>query len=286
MKMNRMLAVILSAITCLAADAQRPAYNVLEKMQREAQELMQQEKFSDALVVFDRIISLTALKREEDYQTLYSRSVCKYYLGKFDEALKDIDTFMPFNPGRSTPYFFRSFLHRNLGNFGKVLDDLNQALSMNTGEQDSVELLRFRSTALMNLQRYKESVEDMKFAMKERTDPQGLSMLAYSYFNLGEIENAISSVNRSIELDYSYLPAYLYAASFLLDEDENQRALIYARLGTMVDDTSDEAWLYAGIALINLDDPDKGCKLLNKAFYLGNDEAGYYLSEHCYPTDN
>jgi tetratricopeptide (TPR) repeat protein len=286
MKMNRALAFVLSVLTCLGAAAQRPADNVLSRMGQEAQELMQQEKFSEALVVYDRIVALTGLKTGEDHQILYRRSICKYYLGKFEEALMDIDSFMPFNPGSSTPYVLRSFLHRNLGNGEKVVSDLNQALSMNTGEQDSVDLMRFRSTALLSLKRYKESVEDMKIAMKERTDPEGLSVLAFSYFNLGETENAINSVNRSIELDFSYLPAYLYAASFLLDAGENQKALIYARLGTMADDTSDAAWFYAGLALVNMDDPDRGCKYLNKAFYLGNDDAGYYLSQHCYPTEN
>ena len=284
--MNRAITLIFSVFTFIAVVAQRPADNVLARMEREAQELMGQEKFAEALAVYDRIIALTGLQREEDHQALYRRSVCYYYLGKFEEALKDIDSFMPFNPGRSTPYVLRSFLHRNLGNPEKVLADLNQALSMYTGEQDSVSLIRFRSTALLSLNRFRESVEDMKFAMKDRTDPEGLSVLAFSYFNLGETENAINSVNRSIELDFSFVPSYLYAASFLLNAGEYQKALVYARLGTMADDTSDEAWLYAGVALINLDDPDRACKYLNKAFYLGNDDAGYYLSQHCYPTEN
>lgn len=286
MSMNRALIFFLWINMVVTASAQRPADSQLAKMQREAQELMQQENFSGALEIYSRIIELTGLEREEDQQVLYRRAICYYYLGKNEEALKDIDGFMPHNPGSSTPYILRSFLHRNLGNSSNVLDDLNQALTMNTGEQDSVDLMRFRSTALLSLQRYKESVEDMKFAMKDREDPEGFSVLAFAHFNLGEIEKAISSVNRAIELDFSFMPSYLYAASFLLDAGENQKALVYARLGTMADDTSDAAWFYAGLALVNMDDPDKGCKYLNKAFYLGNENAVYYLTQYCFPAEN
>lgn len=286
MRMNRALIILSCLFAVVTVTAQRPADNVLLKMQREAQELMQQENFSGALDVYSRIISMTGLEREEDHQALYRRAICYYYLGKNEEALMDIDRFMPHNPGSSTPYVLRSFLHRNLGNSTKVLDDLNQVLSMNTGEQDSVDILRFRSTALLSLQRYAESVSDMKFAMKEREDPEGLSVLAFAYFNLGQTDNAIIAVNRSVELDFSYMPAYLYAASFLLDAGDNRKALVYARLGTMADETADAAWFYAGLALVNMDDPDQGCKYLNKAFYLGNDDAGYYLTQYCFPTEN
>lgn len=286
MSMSRAILLVFLFTVSVAGLAQGPTDNVIERMEREAQDLMQQEKFSDAIVIYDRIISLKGLKQEEDYMVLYKRSICYYYLGKFEEALKDVDNFMPFNQGSSTPYVLRSFLHRNLGNAEQVLQDLNQAIKLNTGEQDSLDLIRFRSTALLSLNRYRESLEDMKMAMKERMDPEGLSVLAYSYFRLGETENAINNVNRAIELDFSYLPSYLYAASFLLDSGDDQKAFIYARLGIMVDDTSDAAWFYAGLALINLDEIDRGCSYLNKAFYLGNEDAGYSLREYCFPTDN
>lgn len=266
--------------------SQRPADNVLMALEREAQSLMQQEKFPEAAAIFTRIIEATGLEREEDYLALFRRAICYYYSGSFEPALSDINKFMPHNPGRSTPYVLRSFLYRSLGDHQSVLADLNQALVMNTGEQDSTQLLRLRSTTWLELKNYREALLDVKKSMSAGEDPEGLGIIAFAHFQLDETDQALQSVNRSIELDHTYLPVYLYAASFLLENGLTEKALAYARLATMVDDSSDDAWFYLGVSLINLNQVDAGCRCLSKAFYSGNENATGYLTQYCYPSEN
>ena len=284
--MIRLLILFLFTVVSTTLLAQRPADNVLAAMEREAQEFMQQEKFQEAAAIFDKIITATGLEREEDYLALYRRSICNYYLGKTDMALNDINAFMPHNPGRSTPFLLRSLLHRSADQYALAVEDLNKVLTMNTGEQDSAQVLRLRSAAYLELRQYPDAIRDVRWAMKSGEDPEGLSILAFAYFNLDDEVNGLMAVHRSIELDFSYLPSYLYAASFFTQNGKNQLAVKYARLATMVDDTSMDAWFYLGAALVNLDELDQGCSCLNKAFYGGNDNAAGYLSQYCFPVEN
>ena len=55
--MIRLLILFLLPVVSSTLLAQRPADNVLAAMEREAQELMQQEKFQEAVTIFDKIIS-------------------------------------------------------------------------------------------------------------------------------------------------------------------------------------------------------------------------------------
>ena len=280
------LLLILFHAILLDSLAQRPADNVLLALEREAQSLMQEEKFTEAAAIFTRIIKETGLEREEDYLALFRRAICYYYSGSFEPALADINSFMPHNPGRSTPFVLRSFLYRSLGKPEAVIQDLNQALSMNTGEQDSSQLLRIRSTAFLDLRKFSEAIDDIRTSMKSGEDPEGLGILAFAYFQLNESDRAIEYVRRSIELDHTYLPVYLYAASFLLESGRSEEAEVYARLATMADENSSDAWFYLGVSLINTSRIDSGCSCLSKAFYSGNENATGYLTQYCYPSEN
>lgn len=270
----------------LSSNAQRPADNVLRSMEAEAQTLMQEEKFSEAAAIFTKIINATGLEREDDHLALFRRAICYYYIGNFELSLSDINAFLPHNPGRSTPYVLRSFLYRSLGDSEAVIKDLNQALTMNTGEQDSSQLLRLRSTALLETRKYQEAIADIRSSMIAGEDPEGLGILAFAYFQLNEPDKGLEYVRRSIELDHTYLPVYLYAASFLLQIGRPEEAALYARLAIMADDNSSDAWFYLGASLISLDQIDSGCKCISKAFYSGNENATGYLTQFCYPSDN
>lgn len=278
--------IVLMMGVLMSSNAQRPADNVLRSMEAEAQNLMQEEKFSEAAVIFTRIIDATGLEREEDYLALFRRAICYYYTGEFELALNDINAFLPHNPGRSTPFVLRSFLYRSIGDSEAVIKDLNQALTMNTGEQDSSQLLRLRSTALLETRKYPEAIADIKASMKSGDDPEGLGILAFAFFQLGESGRALEYVKHSIELDHTYLPVYLYAASFLLESGRSEEAAVYARLAIMVDESISDAWFYLGVSLINLNQIDSGCKCISKAFYSGNENATGYLTQYCYPSDN
>jgi Flp pilus assembly protein TadD len=91
-------------------------------------------------------------------------------------------------------------------------------------------------------------------------------------------------MNKSIELDATYLPAYLYSGTFSLEQADYERAITYLNLALRLDPTNPSALFYKGVALIELDRRDEGCSCLNRAFYAGEDGAGDYLKENCYST--
>ena len=101
-----------------------------------------------------------------------------------------------------------------------------------------------------------------------------------------ELDSAFISFNKSIELDATYLPAYLYAGSVALEEGDNLLGLKYLNLALRLDPKNKEALFYKGAALIELKRVDEGCGCLNRAFYAGMDEAGDYLKEYCYEVED
>nr|HPI79393.1 hypothetical protein [Cyclobacteriaceae bacterium] len=104
----------------------------------------------------------------------------------------------------------------------------------------------------------------------------------FAYYNLEQVDSAFVSINKAIELEPTYLPAYLYGGSFGLQEGNNELALKYLEVALRLDPENLNALFYKGIALLELDRVDEGCSLLAKAFYAGEDDAGDYLKEKCY----
>ncbi|HCR53096.1 MAG TPA: hypothetical protein DIW27_01675, partial [Cytophagales bacterium] len=56
----------------------------------------------------------------------------------------------------------------------------------------------------------------------------------------------------------------------------------YLNMALRLDPENLNAQFYKGIALLELDREEEGCRLLAKAFYAGEDDAGDYLKEKCY----
>jgi tetratricopeptide (TPR) repeat protein len=115
-----------------------------------------------------------------------------------------------------------------------------------------------------------------------RDDAETEVYLGYSYYNLQKVDSALMALNKSIELDPNYIPAYLYAGSFCLEQGNNDLALKYLTIASRLDPTNTTVLFYKGIALVEKENLDEGCSCLNKAFYAGEDDASDYLSEYCY----
>jgi tetratricopeptide (TPR) repeat protein len=82
------------------------------------------------------------------------------------------------------------------------------------------------------------------------------------------------------------MPAYLYAGSFCLQEDEFDLALKYLNVALKVEPKNATALFYKGVALVELKKEKEGCSCLSKAFYAGEDDAGDYLKQYCFGLDD
>ena len=266
------------------ANAQRPDPIKLKQWEAMGDTLMSQQQYPQATKYYTKIIDATKLSEKADYNTLYKRAISQYYTeGQHDLALIDVDRFIKEFPAVPQSHILRALIYRIKEDGDKQLEDLNFALQFQPANPG---LLKWRAGLLLDKEEYEKAKLDAQRAIYYQDDPEAEAYLAFAFFNLEQPDSALLAINRAIELDYSYVPAYLYAGSFCLQSGEYELAMKYLSLGARVDSENAALWFYKGAALIELEQIDQACSCLNKAFYMGYDDASGYLEEYCYKTED
>lgn len=245
--------------------------------------LLNHENFVGAIKQYNKVAKATKLKTPEDRKILYKRGLCYFYLGEFDKAIADLNIFIRENENLPRAKILRAFIYRELGENELQLADLNDALD---GDQFNADLLKWRAGLLVEMERHREAVSELKKIKLWGTDEEVELYLGMSYYGLDEPDSAITHFDAAIALNGGYLPAYMYAGMLSLEQQAYPLALTYINLALMLEPSNLQLTFYKGIALIETDNKDEGCRLLSKAFYGGIDDAGDYLQEYCYPSEN
>ena len=241
--------------------------------------LLNRQEFKGALKYYSKIIAASKQKDGFVYEAIYKRAVCFYSLGDFENALNDLEIFIQANLSFSQAYLLRAFVYRELGDSENQLMALQEAMNLRLVNTD---LLKWRATLFLDKGDYAPAKRDILEVRKSETDAELETYLGLAYYNLNYPDSALIALNKSIELDVNYLPAYFYAASFCLQDEQYDLALKYVNVALRLDPKNSTALFYKGVALVEKKDLDEGCSCLNKAFYLGYDDAGEYLKEYCY----
>ncbi len=244
--------------------------------------LMSQQNFAGALSQYNKVIKSTKLKDVESRQILYKRAVCFFYLNDFNKALADLNTFIDDNPNLYRARILRAFVYREMEEPQKQLIDLNEVLEWDPLNTD---LLKWRAGLMVETGLYDSAITEFKRIQLYGNDEETELYLGLCYYNLAKPDSALIHFDESIKINGGYVPAYLYAASVHLEEESFEEAKSYIDLGLMLDAQNLQLIFYKGIVLVETGNQDEGCRLLNKAFYGGIDDASDYLVEYCYPKE-
>jgi len=249
----------------------------------EADTLMSQQNFMGAAKLYTNVIDATRLKEKADYKALYKRAVAYYSQADFKNAIIDMDRFIPQFPESYQARILRALCFRESGETDKQLIDVEQALMLSGGDP---QILKWRAGLLIEKEEYKQAIEDLLLVRQMQDDAEVELNLGFAYYSLEKRDSALMAINKSIELEPTFLPAYLYGGSFSLEDAQYELAIKYLNIAIMLDPTSANAWFYKGAALIELEKVDEGCSCLRKAFYAGQDDAGDYLKQYCYGIED
>ncbi len=245
--------------------------------------LYNQEDYKGAIKFYDKAIELSGLKEKDDFRMVYKRAVCHFSVAEYTDALKDLDTFAQEFQDVPQEKLMRAFIYRELGDNEKQLANLEAAMEF---QPPSADMLKWRGLLYLQKNDFQKAKKDILMARDFQDDPEVETYLGLIYYNLEQKDSAFMSLNKSIELDATYLPAYLYAGSIALESGDYNLSVQYLNLALRLDPKNKEALFYKGAALIELKKIDEGCRCLNRAFYAGMDDAGDYLKEYCYEIDN
>jgi tetratricopeptide (TPR) repeat protein len=273
-------ALIFLTLNVALLTAQRADQSKLAKWEAQGDTLLSRQQYHEAGKIFTRIINATSPKEKSHYNALYKRAIAYYYSeGNDDLALADIDKFIVKFPSVPQSNILRALIYRNKGDAPKQLEDLNIALGFQPG---NVGLLKWRAELLLDADEFQKAKRDAEQAIRIEDDPEAESYLAFAHYNLNNPDSALMAINKAIEMDYTYIPAYLYGGSFCLQEDEFELALKYLNLALRVDPDNAAALYYKGVAFVEMEKIDEACRCLNKSFYRGYDDASGYLEQYCY----
>lgn len=278
--MPRILVIVVAAFLASPAFAQSAK---LTKWEVEADTAMAQQDYAKAIKIYSKIVKTSKLKERADYGALYKRAVSYFSAGDFNHALEDLNKVIPQFPQLPQARMLRALVYEELGNREKKLEDLAQAL---LGDPANPNMLKWRASIYLEDEEYTLARKDLETAKLFDDDAETEMYLGVAQYNTGSVDSAFQSFDKSIELDATYLPSYLYAGSFCLEEDRYEQAIKYLDLAGMLDPKNTTVFFYKGIALVELEKTDEGCRYLRKAFYGGLDDASGYLKEYCFGVEN
>jgi len=279
--MIKNLIVLLAVVfTSLSAHAQDPKSQAWET---EADTLMSREDFVGAAKLYTKVIDASKLKERTDYRALYKRGVAYYSQGDFKNALSDMDRFIPEFQESYQARILRALCYRELGETDNQLIDVEEALKLSGGEP---QILKWRAGLLIEKEQFNQAIEDLLLVRQMQDDPEAELNLGFAYYSTDKTDSALMAINKAIELEATFLPAYLYGGSFSLEQGQYELAIKYINVALMLEPTNANAWFYKGVALVELKKEEQGCSCLRKAFYAGQDDAGDYLKQYCYGIED
>ncbi|MEP6735062.1 MAG: tetratricopeptide repeat protein [Chryseolinea sp.] len=247
----------------------------------DADTLMNHEDYAGALVIYTKVLEKSKLSSDADYDVLYKRAYAYYGLGKFEEALTDINKFIEKNQ-MPQGKMLRAYINQELGNSGAQLKDLNEFIA---ADPDNLELIRWRASVLMETERYTEARKDIRKLLMIDRNPDMKGYLGLSYYYEDKPDSALMVFDEVIASNPKHVQSYLYAASLGLEQEAYDLALQYINKGLAIDPSNHTLMFYKGIALVEEEKKDEGCRCLSKAFAAGVDDAGDYLKGYCYGVE-
>jgi tetratricopeptide (TPR) repeat protein len=276
---KKLILFLVVVFTTLSAHAQDPK---MQAWETEADTLMSREDFAGAVKLYTKVIDASQLKEKADYRALYKRGVAFYSQGDFKNAISDMDRFIPQYEESYQARILRALCYRELGETDKQLVDVEKALTLSGGDP---QILKWRAGLLIEKEEFNQAIEDLLIVRQMQDDPEVELNLGFAYYSVEKKDSALMAINKAIELEATFLPAYLYGSSFSLEEGQYQLAVKYINIALMLEPTNATAWFYKGVALIELKKEDEACSCLRKAFYAGQDDAGDYLKQYCFGVE-
>jgi tetratricopeptide (TPR) repeat protein len=278
---KKLILLFAVTFTCLAVHAQE--IDKRRAMETEADTLMSHEDFAGAAKLYTKVIEESKLTERQDYRALYKRSVAYYSQGDFKNALSDMERFIPQFADSYQARILRALCYRELGETDKQLEDVEKAVELSGGDP---QLLKWRAGLLVEKKEFKHAIDDLLLVRQLQDDPEAEVNLGFAYYSMEKKDSALIAINKAIELEPTFLPAYLYGGSFSLEEENYELAIKYLNVALILEPSNANALFYKGVALMELKKEEESCSCLRKAFNAGQDDAGDYLKEYCYGIDN
>lgn len=249
------------------------------KWETDADTLMNHQDFNGAIKLYSKIIDESKLKEKSNYKALYKRAVGYYSIGNFDQALKDVSAYVNQITESTKAHLLLALIYRQKNDESNQLIEVQKCMELGN---KNPQLLFWRGTLLAGKGENELAKKDLLLFKSINDDAEVETLLGSVYHALGKTDSAFVYLNNAILLDVNYMPSYLYAGSFCLEEQEYDLAIKYLNLALRIEPENAAALFYKGVALVENEKLDEGCRCLRKALDAGEEDAADYLKEFCF----
>jgi tetratricopeptide (TPR) repeat protein len=90
------------------------------------------ENYDQALAYYNQAINSSGLKAENRAIAYHNRGCVHYDLGREDEAFNDFTQAIALDPKYDPPYYHRSFIYEQRGDYERALADMQKAVSLDS----------------------------------------------------------------------------------------------------------------------------------------------------------
>ena len=133
----------------------------LEPFKNKFSKLVEDEKYSELLAISEtklEELNKTAPDDKEFLAYIYFAIGCaKYHLGKYQDAIEDLDKAIELDPKLKNAYYGRGDVKYALGNFQDAIEDYNKAIELMT---DYAKAYYGRGATNLDLHNYIKAIKD------------------------------------------------------------------------------------------------------------------------------
>lgn len=146
-----------------------------------------------ALVHYDKAIEM----KNDEAEFYINRGAAYASVGKYDQALKDLNAGVAKDPNNLNGYLNRSLLHFTTGQYQLAINDHNEYLKRNPARY---EMYYERGVCKAALKQYAEAIEDFNTALNSEKRDLFYLERGKSYFMLGKVAEAQQDIRTAMQM--------------------------------------------------------------------------------------
>ena len=213
----------------------------------ECRSLLEQKKFSAALVKIDTYLS----SHPGADSALVLKGRCYLGMGKAQESYESFSAAIKKNGKSADAYYWRAFLFFNSGNVNEAKNDLGMALKSSRIDSLTRSILLLRSSANLETMNYSGVIEDcQKVLEKDTVNMDALNNMALAYSESGQPDSALPILYKIVSLDSNKFYAVMNIGYVLLSKERYEEAISWLDKAVRID--SKEAFSYSNRAYAKL----------------------------------
>jgi tetratricopeptide (TPR) repeat protein len=101
------------------------------------------ENYDQAIAYFSRAINAPGMSSQNRAIAYHNRACANYDLERSEEALRDFSQAIVLDPKYDPPYYHRSFIYEQRGDYARAIADMRKAVSLDPGYQEYAERLEW-----------------------------------------------------------------------------------------------------------------------------------------------